>query len=142
MAADVLVAKCLLDLWHMAGDAFITWTARFVMRVLLDRARMWSVRRTGAVTFQAHDVCRLYQKSDIAGSVDVMAAGALHPAGIHDALRKVVPLHAVFVRCPVRKVRERCLTQLVFFQFPKAVQPLTHLKPDWPVVILALNWII
>ncbi len=121
MTAHVLVTECLLDLWHMTSNAFITWTARFVMCVLFDRARMWSVRRAGTMTFQAHHVCRLYEKSNIVGSVNVMTARALYTAGIHYTLHKIVPLHPVFMRCSIGEVRECGLTQLVFFQFPKAV---------------------
>lgn len=45
-----------LDGRHVARDAIASRAAHPVMRVLLNRARMGSVRRAWAMAFQAHHV--------------------------------------------------------------------------------------
>ncbi len=120
MAANIHVGERLLDLRHMAGNTFAARTAGFMMGVFFDAAGVRTIGRFWAMAFETHDICRLDQQSLVVGPMDVMTTGAFHAAVIHHALNKVVTLHAVLVRRAVRKVRERCLAQLVLLQFPKA----------------------
>ena len=54
VAAAILVGKRLFDLRHVASDALPAWAARLVVRVLLDRTRMRSVWKAGAMALEAH----------------------------------------------------------------------------------------
>ena len=53
MAANVDIRDGLLDLGHVAADAFIARRPRLVMCVLLDRRASWAVRGVRAMAFQA-----------------------------------------------------------------------------------------
>src|SRR6202045_2877031 len=68
-----------------------------------------------------------------------MATEAGHPASVHNALHKIIPLHPVLMRGAVGKVREAGLAQRVLFQLPKILQAQTHMIADRPVVIFAFD---
>jgi hypothetical protein len=71
--------------------------------------------------------------------VDVVTVETGYAVFVHGALDEVVPLHAILVGCPIGKVREARLTQLVLFQLPEVAEVPSLMEPDRPVVILALN---
>ena len=50
MASNILVGDRLRNLGHMTGDAFIAGAASLMVRVRLDRGRVWSRLCVGAVT--------------------------------------------------------------------------------------------
>jgi hypothetical protein len=51
--------------------------------------------------------------------MNIVATEAGNPAPVHNALNEVVPLHAVLMRSPIRKMREGRLAQLVLLELPK-----------------------
>ena len=53
MAPHVHVGDRLLDLRHVASDALAALATYFVMRVLLNRRRVRTIRRIRAVTIEA-----------------------------------------------------------------------------------------
>ena len=53
MAPHIHIGYRLLDLRHVASDAFAALAACFMMRVFLDRRRARSIWRIRAVTIQA-----------------------------------------------------------------------------------------
>jgi hypothetical protein len=60
----------------------------------------------------------------------IMAAKARDTACVHNAGHEIVPLHPILVRRPVRKMRERRLAELVFFELPEVVQIKTYMKTN------------
>lgn len=106
VTADVHICNSLFDPRHVTGHALIACTSNFVMRVFLNRAYVWTIRRSRTVAFEAHDVCWFDQQSVVIGAVDVVATGALYTARIHNALNKIVSLHSVLMRCTFRKMSE------------------------------------
>lgn len=134
VAPHVHIGDCLLDLRHVAGDAFAALASRFVMRVFLDGCGMRAVRRIRAVAIQTKNVSRLPQERVVLGTVRVMATEAANPARVHETGNEVIALHAILMASPVGEMREGCLAQLVFFQFPEVAQALAHVETDGPVV--------
>ena len=64
---------------------------------------------------------RLSQLRVVACTVDVVAVKARDSAPVHDALHKIISLHAVLMRRTVRKMREAELAQRVIFELPVIV---------------------
>src|SRR5438067_2249089 len=101
MGTNVHIGNGLLNLRHMAANTLATRAARLVMRMLLDRSGMRPVLGIGAMTGEAHLAWRLAQLRPELGTVHIMATEAGYPAVVHEALNKVIALHAIFVRCAV-----------------------------------------
>lgn len=116
------VRNCRLDFRHVTGDATASRRSFFVMGVLLDGAGARTIQRKRTVAIQAQLVRRLSQLRVIIRTMHVVAAKARHSAPVHYTLHEIIALHAVLVRCAVRIVRERCLTQRVFLKLPKIPQ--------------------
>ena len=85
------------NLWHMAGNALAPRTAVFVMGVFFERGRARAIRRRRAMTLQADLVRRLDELRAVRCAMYIVAGGTANSVPIHDALHKVVALHAVFV---------------------------------------------
>lgn len=109
------------------------------MRVRFNRRRVRAVRWVGPVAFEAERIRGLDQVCIVLGAVNIVATEAAHPMRIDRALNKVVSLYSVFVRRPVREMREGLLTELVLFKLPKVFQVQAHSKSDWPVIIVSVD---
>jgi hypothetical protein len=72
----------------------------------------------------------------------IVAAKAGDSMCVHHTRHEIVSLHPVLVSRPVRKMRERRLTELVLFKLPEFGQIKTDVEPDRPVVVFFLNWIL
>lgn len=142
MAANVHIRDGLLNPGHMTGNALVACGTCGVVRMFLNRTSMRAVRGARPVALQAHDIRRFDQQGIVFGAVNIVATGALHTASVHQALHEIVSLHAVFVCCPVRKVSKGSFSKLVLFQAPVILELLAHMKPDWPVVVFAVDRIV
>lgn len=142
MAANVDIRDGLLNLWHVATDAFATRRARFVMRMLLDRCGSRSLGRVRAMAFQAHDARWFQQISVVRSTVNLVTAEARDAARVHHTCDKVIALHSILVRRTVWEVGECSLPELVLFQFPRRLEILSHIEAHRPVVIFPLNRIL
>lgn len=91
------------------------------------------------MALEADDVYRLDEQRIIVTAVHVVATGAFHAPFIHDALDKIVSLHAVFVGRTIWKMCECGLTQFVSFEFPVILQFCACVEPDRPVVVFAFD---
>ena len=141
VAADVHIRDGLLDLRHVTGNALVAGGACWVMCMFLDRTCMRAVRGTRPVALQAHDIRRFDQQGIVFGSVNIVATGALHTAVVHKALHEIVSLHAILMCCPIRKVSKGSLPKFVLFEMPVILKFPAHMKPDWPVIVSAFDWI-
>src|SRR5215475_1424583 len=139
MAADVDVRELCLDGRHVAADAVAALRAWLVVRVLLERARVRTVRRFRSVAGQTQHLGRLEEIGIVLRPVDVVTAEAGNAALVHHALGEVVPLHPVLVRRAVREMRERRLAELMLLELPEVLEPETGPEPDGPVVVLAFD---
>ena len=142
VTAHVLIRKRLLNLRHVARNAFPAGTAWFMVRMFFDGARVRSVRRTRTVAFEAHHVCRLDQQCLILCAMHIVATETLYAARVHHASDEIIALHAVLVSGSVREIHERLFSELVLFQFPEILQPASHMEADRPIIIFALDWIL
>lgn len=142
VAAHVLICKRLFNLRHMACNAFPAGTARFMVRMFFNGARVRSVRRTRAMAFEAHHVSRFDQQRRILSAMDIMATETLYSTRVHHALDKIIALHAVLMRGSVREIHERCFSKLVVFQLPEILQSASHVEPDGPIVVFAFDWVL
>src|SRR6185437_483214 len=129
------------DLWHVAGDTLAAWRAGLMVCVLLKGGGVGTVRRQGAVAVQAYPIGGLSQLCIVRRPVNIVTTGAGDVVPVHDALHKVVALHAVFMGRTIWEIVEGLLAQRVILQFPEVIQLQANLIADRPVVILALNWI-
>src|SRR4051794_1608304 len=106
MAADIYVGDRLFDLRHVAGRALAAGTIRLVMRVGLEGFSVRTVLRVRAMACAANVVSRCPEQRLVRSAVDVMAREAGYAARVHEALYKVVALHAVLVSRAVWEMRE------------------------------------
>jgi len=72
--------------------------------------------RAGAVAIEAYLVRGLSELRVVLRGVHIVAIEAGDAAAIHNTLHEVVPLHAIFVRRAVRKMREAQLAQCVILE--------------------------
>ena len=131
-----------LDRRHVAVYAFAAGRTGTMMGVLLKRCRARSIGHSGAVTRKADLVWRKPQFGIIRGAVHVVTTGAGDAAPIHDALYEIVALHAILVRCTVRKMSEARLAELVLFELPIILEVESDVESDRPVVVFALDGIL
>jgi hypothetical protein len=141
VAADVNIRNCLLNLRHVARNAFITTASGFVMRMVFYCPCARAVRGLWSVAFKAHHVSRLQQECVVTGAMRIMATRAFDSSRVHDALNKIIPLHTVFMRSAIGEVGKRRLPKLVLLQPPKILQLEACMKADRPIVVLSLDWI-
>src|SRR5215469_17996649 len=106
VTADVHIVDGFGDLRHVASNALAASTSRCVMGVLLDRCGMRTVLGIGTVAAQAQSVSGRSHHGRIVVAMGVMAAKAGNPTCVHQARDKIIALHAVLVRSPVRKMGE------------------------------------
>ena len=103
---NILIGDGLRDLRHVTGYAFAASATGLMMRVRLDRGRVWPGLGIRAVTVETQGIAGLADHANIVGAMRVVAAKARHAARIHQALHEVVALHAVLVRGAVGEVRK------------------------------------
>lgn len=142
VAPDVHVGELLRDLRHVAANAFVSWAPWLVVRVRLNARGARSVRRMWAVTVETQHIRWFQQIGIILRAMHIVAAEAAHAVGIHHALYKVIPLHAILMRRAIGEMHEGLLTQTVLFQFPEILKVLSHLKAHRPVVISSAKGIV
>jgi len=136
VSTHVHIGEFLLNLWHVAADAFIAGAPCRVMSVRLDRRSVRPVRRSRAVTLQAENICRLQQVGIVPGAVNVVATETTHAVRVHGALHKIVALHAVLVGGAIGKEVEVLRTELCFFEMPYVGEAIAGQVADGPVWIL------
>ena len=88
---------------------------------------------------EADPVGRLSQLSVVGGAVGIMARGTGDTTPVHDALRRVVPLHTVLVGRAVGKIIEVGLAQSAVFVSPEIGSFEAHVVADWPIVVLPFD---
>jgi hypothetical protein len=71
-----------------------------------------------------------------------MAIEAPYLSVIHIALREIVALHPVFVRCQIRELIEVRYARLQFFQLPIVCETFSWRETDRPVIVFSGNWIV
>src|SRR5262245_3148465 len=113
-----------------------------MMRVRLDCRRVGTVRRTRTVARETELARGLNKVGIVSSAVNVMTAEARDAAPIHETLNKVIALHSVLVTRAVGEVREGCLSQLVFLEFPEVAEITALMEPDRPVVVAAFDGIL
>ena len=119
MTADIYVGNRLRDLRHVARDTLAAGAALPMMCMLLERGDIVrTVRRADAMARQTQVTYRLDEIGVVARTVYVVTTEAGYPSAVHHALHEIVPLHAIFVSRAVSEMRERRLTDLVFFELP------------------------
>src|SRR5437879_12247990 len=118
MAANIHACDGLLNLGHVAADAFAAGAACLVMRVLLDCRRARPVGRIWTVTFEAQHVGGVQQLGVVCGSVYIVATGASDAVGIHHAIREVIALHSMIMTGPIGKMGGSRLTHPVPLEVP------------------------
>src|SRR5579863_654598 len=69
----------------------------------------------------------------------IVATEAGDAARIHQAVRKIVALHAVLVTGSVRVVHEVRLAELMLFKLPVVREAFADIEADGPVIVLPLN---
>ncbi len=128
-----------LDLRHVARHALAPGRAVFVMRVLLQSSGSRPVERHRTVAIQAQLVGRPSQLRVVLCAVYVVATKAGDPPPVHHTLHEVIPLHAILMRCALRKVRKGELAQCVLFQLPEILQMEPRPKADGPIIVFSLD---
>ena len=86
-----------LNLWHVAGYAFASRAAVFVVRVFIERGGSRSIGRQRTVAVQTYHFGGFSQLSVIIGAVCIVATEAGHPAPVHDTLDEIVALHPILM---------------------------------------------
>ena len=100
-----------------------------------------TVERERAVAIQTKLVGGLAELSIIFGAMNIVTGEAGDAAPVHEALRKIVALHAVFVGGAIGEMCERSCAEGVFFELPIIAKICADLVADWPIVIFALDGI-
>src|ERR1700721_2964560 len=106
VTSDILISDSLLDFWHVTGDTFVASAANLMMRMCFDARRVGPRLCVRAVTVETQRIARLAHHGDILGAMRIVAAGTGDSARIHQALHKIIALHAVLVRGAIREVRK------------------------------------
>ena len=139
---DILIRDCLLDLRHMTVHALTSRTAGFVMCVGFDTCGMRTVLRIGAMAGQTYFLHWFPQRCIILAAMRIVTAEAGHSARIHQALNKIISLHAILVGGAVGKMRKGQFAEFVLFEIPEIGELETHVESDRPVVIAAVNLLV
>ena len=92
------------DLRHMAGNALGSGAAVFMMRVFFEGGGVGSIRGRRAVAVEADLVRGFSQLRVVLRAMHIVAGGTGDSTPVHDALHKVIALHAVLVRGAVGKI--------------------------------------
>lgn len=139
VTGDIHLADCLGDPGHMAGHALASGTIRLVMGVFCDACRMRSILRIGTVAGRTDFRGRLAQHGVVLRTMRIVTAKTCDATVVHQALRKIVPLHPVLVRRAVREMCEGHFPRFVLFQFPVIRKHQTCSVANGPVVILSVD---
>ena len=122
MTSDVLIRDRLFDLRHVASDAFIARAIRLVMGMRLNARRMRSRLRVRAVAIQAQRIAGFTHHGDVVPAMRIVARKASDATGVHQALHKIVALHAVLVGGAIGKVGKGGFAEFVFLELPVVCQ--------------------
>ena len=125
----------------MTRHAIATRRAILVMSMRGKSSRTRSVSPPGRMAIQTNLVGRLAQLRVIIRAMHVVAVIAGNAAPVHHALRKIVSLHSILVRRPIRKMRKTQLAQRMLLQLPVIAQRKPHVISNRPIVIFSFNWI-
>ena len=118
VTANVYVAECLGDFWHVTTYALTTRAVRLMMCVRGEGRCVWTVRRVRTVTVKTQNTRGFAQIRGIFCAMHVVASETSHAMCIHLAGDKIISLHPVLVRGAVGKVCKGGIAQLVLFQPP------------------------
>jgi hypothetical protein len=136
VGGDVVVLDGLLDVGHMAGDAFAARAALGVVGVFTDGAA-----QAGGIlpvmTGEAHRIALGVQVRLVLITVNVVAVEAAQVPMIHIALNEVIALHAIFVGGAVGVLIKVGGTGFQLFKLPVVGEPIAGEETDRPVVIAA-----
>src|SRR5271156_2860832 len=106
MRTYINVSYCLLDFRHVACNALASSATRRVVGMGLERRCMRSILSIRPMTCRADLLDGFYQHGLVVGTVRVMAIRARDASRVHQALHEIIALHAVLMRCSVRKMRK------------------------------------
>jgi hypothetical protein len=95
---------------------------------------MRSVRRTWSMAVKAQLICWLAELGVVVSAVDIVTRGTSDSVAIHYALHEIISLHAVLVRCAIRKMQEVGLTKGDVFELPVVLKAQADVVTDRPVV--------
>ncbi len=84
------------------------------MRVRGQRRLARPVSPAGTVAIQTDFIRGLFELCVVLGAVDVVAIEAGDASAVHNALHKVIALHAILVRGTVREMRKCQFAEFVF----------------------------
>jgi len=73
--------------------------------------------------------------------MNIVAREAGDTSAVHDALSKVIALHAILMSCAIGEMREGHFTEGVVFELPKIAEVESDAIADRPVVILPFDGI-
>ena len=92
------------------------------------------------MTIQAKLVGWLAELCLISGAVRVVTIETGDAAPVHHALHKIVSLHAVLVRGPIREVKKICgRPESMIFQLPVLSELPPYVVANRPIIVLAFN---
>ena len=77
------------------------------MSVFFERSRVWTIERHGSVAVETEFIDGLAKLGVVLRAMYVVAIEAGDSASVHHALHEIIALHAIFMSCAVREVRER-----------------------------------
>src|SRR5665213_238343 len=69
----------------------------------------------------------------------IVATEAGDAVRVHLAGYEIVALHAILVRCAIRKMREGGLAEFVFLELPHILERGAGLESDGPIVVFAID---
>lgn len=107
-----------LDFWHVTGHALASRRAFLVVSMFGKSCRTGTIPRVGAVAIEANFIRGLPQLRVIVRAMHIVAVKTGDAAAVHNALRKIISLHAILVRRAVRKMRETQLAERVILELP------------------------
>ena len=128
-----------LDFRHVTGHALASRGTFLMVSMFGKRRCTGTIPRIGAVAIQAKFIRGFAQLRVIVRAVYVVAVKAGDAAPVHDALRKIISLHAVLVRRAVWKMREAQLAERVILELPVVPQIQARVISDRPIVIFSFD---
>jgi hypothetical protein len=126
-------------LGHMASDALAPSRTGFVVGMKLESRGTRTFRGHRGMAIEAELIHGLAELRVVLRPVDIMTTETGDSATVHQALHKVVSLHAVFVGCTIGKMVEAKIAQFVIFQLPEIMEILTDMIAHRPIVLFSFD---
>jgi len=110
------------DFRHVAGDATAARGAFLVMGMIFESRGARAIHGERRVALQTELVGGLAKLRVVFGAVHVVAAKTGDSAAVHDALHKIISLHAIFMGGAVGVMRKGRLAKRVLPELPEILQ--------------------